>query len=292
MTSQNYSPLVVTLKGEKSVHDALLRMHQNKIKRIVLTSGDPNREIPIGIVTESDIVKLLDEDKTTRTLDEISLDEIVSKSLVTITEGQEDHSSQCAIRMKTFGINSIIVVNDNGELVGITTATDLTKSFSEDHLREYKIKDYMTKKVFTCRQSASLEFALRSLNKNKISRLVVTDNKGNPIGIITYNTFLRNSEYFKLGSKPKDRNYLIPLELSADLFVSDLMNNRVLTLDQDEDLAKAARLMIEHDVSGIPVIDENNNRELVGVVSKADIVKAFSEVKIHRQLIARDTHFS
>jgi len=81
------------------------------------------------------------------------------------------------------------------------------------------------------------------------------------------------------------------LELAADLFVSDLMNNRVLTLDQDEDLAKAAKLMIEHNVSGIPVIDENNNRELVGVVSKADIIKAFSEVKTHRQLIAKDTHF-
>ena len=291
MTSQNYSSPVITLKGENGVYDALLRMHQNNIKRIVITSSDPSREIPIGIVTESDIVKLLDEDKTTRELDKILLDEIVSKSLVTITEGQEDHMTQCAVRMKTFGINSIVVVNDNGELVGITTSTDLAKSFSEDYLGEYKIKDYMTKKVFTCRKSDSLEFALRSLNKNKISRLVVTDNKGNPIGIITYNTFLQHSEYFKLGSKPKERNYLNPVGSGADLFVSDLMNNRVLTLDQDEDLAKAARLMIEHSISGIPVINKNRNDELVGVVSKTDIIKAFSEVKIHRQLIARDTHF-
>ena len=90
MTSQNYSSPVITLKGENGVYDALLRMHQNNIKRIVITSSDPSREIPIGIVTESDIVKLLDEDKTTRELDKILLDEIVSKSLVTITEGQED----------------------------------------------------------------------------------------------------------------------------------------------------------------------------------------------------------
>lgn len=291
MPSKGYSSPVTTLKEENTVHDALIKMHQKNIKRIVITSSDTKRDIPIGIVTESDIVKLLDEDETDRALDEIPLDEVVSKSLITITEGQEDHMAQCAIRMKTFWINSVVVVNDNSELVGITTSTDLTKSFSEYYRGEYNVKDYMTKRVFTCRESDALEFALTSLNKNKISRLVVTDNKGNPTGIITYNTFLRHSEYFKLGSKPKARNYLIPNESATDLFVRDLMNNRILTVNQNEDLAKVANLMIEHHLSGIPVINENDTVKLVGIISKADIATAFSEVKTHRQLIARDTHF-
>jgi len=283
MKNQDYSSPVVTLKEEDTIHDALTKMHQNNIKRIVIISDDTRKDFPIGIVTESDIVKFLDEDKTERALDEVPIQEIVSKNLVTIAAGQPDHIIQCAFRMRTFQISSIVVVNDDGKLVGITTETDLAKSFSQKHSGMYKIKDYMTKKVFTCRDLDSLVYALRTLNKNKISRLVVTNNKGNPIGIITYNTFLRNSNYFKLVTKPKTRNYLIPNESSADLFVTDLMNKEVLTVHQEDDLTTATKLMIKHNVSGIPVIS-TDSEELVGIISKSDIVTAYSQVLIHKQL--------
>lgn len=288
MTNQEYSSPVITLKEEDTIHDAIIKMHQNNIKRIVITSDDTRKDTPIGIVTESDIVKFLDEDKTERALDKIHVEEIVSKNLVTINAGQGDHLTQCAFRMRTFQISSIVVIDDEGKLVGITTESDLTKSFSEKHAGNYKVNDYMTKKVFTCRESDSLEYALRMLNKNKISRLVVTDNKGNPIGIITYNTFLRHSECFKLGTK--SGNYLIPNESSADLFVRDLMNNEVLTVDQESDLAASSKLMINHNVSGIPVIASSSG-ELVGIISKSDIVTAFSQVLIHKKMREIDPHF-
>jgi CBS domain-containing protein len=217
------------------------------------------------------------------------LEEIMSRSPVTITVGQHDHIEQCAIRMVTFQISSIIVVDDEGKLVGITTKSDLVKNFSNLYTGVYKIKDYMNKKVITCRKSDSLPFALNMLNRNKISRLVVTDNAGKPIGVISYDTFLRNSEYFKLG-KQDTREYLLPKASAKELKVSDLIADELLTIESEDDLSKAAKLMTKYKVSGIPTVDKDGNLE--GMISSTDIVLAYNEVETHFRLIKKDPHFS
>jgi len=53
-------------------------------------------------------------------------------------------------------------------------------------------------------------------------------------------------------------------------------------LKRVEDLAKAATLMIKNKISGIPVVDGKKN--LVGVIDKSDIVRAFNYVKIDKEL--------
>jgi len=276
---------VITLEPENTIHDALFLMQKNDVKRIVIVKNN----FPMGIITERDVGEFLEKDKTVRALDKIMLDEIMSRSPVTITVGQNDHIEQCAIRMVTFQISSIVVIDDEGKLVGITTKSDLVKNFSNLYAGVYKVKNYMSKKVITCRKSDSLPYALNMLNKNKISRLVVTDNVGKSIGVISYDTFLRNSEYFKLG-KQDTRQYLLPKTSAKELKVVDLIADEILTIESEDDLAKAAKLMTQYKVSGIPAIDKDGNLE--GMISSTDIVLAYSEVETHFRLIKKDTHFS
>jgi len=276
---------VITLEPENTIHDALFLMQKNDVKRIVIVKNN----FPMGIITERDVGEFLEKDKTVRALDKIMLDEIMSRSPVTITVGQNDHIEQCAIRMVTFQISSIVVIDDEGKLVGITTKSDLVKNFSNLYAGVYKVKNYMSKKVITCRKSDSLPYALNMLNKNKISRLVVTDNVGKSIGVISYDTFLRNSEYFKLG-KQDTRQYLLPKTSAKELKVVDLIADEILTIESEDDLAKAAKLMTQYKVSGIPAIDKDGNLE--GMISSTDIVLAYSEVETHFRLIKKDTHSS
>ena len=256
-------------------------MQKNNIKRIVIVEKD----IPIGIVTERDIGNFLESDKTTRNLDEIKINEIMSHNLVTVSADQTDLLSQCAIRMDTFQISSVIIINENGKLVGITTKSDLVRNFAIHYPRMYKIKDYMSQRIMTCRQTDSLYFGLDMLNKNKISRLVVTDNDGKVTGLITYDSFLRNSNYFKNPS----RNYLLPESSGKGMIVGDIIGSELITVSSEDDLAKAANLMIEYKVSGIPVVDAD---DLKGVISATDIVKAYSEVETHKRLAKKDPHFA
>ncbi len=280
-----YTTPVIKLTQNNTIHDALLIMQKNEIKRVVIADND----VPLGIVTERDIGSFLEKDKTRRMLNEIILSQIMTKNPVTLTAGQEDHLIQCAIRMETFQVSSIIVVDDNGKLVGITTKSDLVKNFANLYTGMYNVRDYMTKKLITCRKSDSLLYVLNMLNKNKIARIVVTDSYGKPIGVVTYDLFMKHSEYFKMDKQTDTRSYLLPKDSNKEMQIGELLGNELLTVDSEEDLAKAAKLMSLYKISGIPTVDRKGNLE--GVISSTDITRAYSEVEIHSRLIKKDPHF-
>ena len=52
---------------------------------------------------------------------------------------------------------------------------------------------------------------------------------------------------------------------------SDVMSRSVVTARPETDLAEAVKLLAEHDVSALPVIDAENN--LVGILSEADLIR-------------------
>lgn len=51
---------------------------------------------------------------------------------------------------------------------------------------------------------------------------------------------------------------------------SDVMVHDVLTIGPDKDVKEAARLLIDHDISALPVVDQHG--DLVGIISEADLV--------------------
>lgn len=281
--SQQFTSPVITLGPEKSVNDALFLMQKNDIKRIVVVENN----FPRGIVTERDIGKFLESDKTAKPLDKIPLQNLMSGNLVTISSEDEDIPMQSAVRMDTFQISSVIVVDNEGKLTGIITKSDLTRNFAKLYGRLYRVEDYMSKRIITCRKSDSLYFALDMLNKNKISRLVVTDNDGKPLGVISYDTFLRNSGFFKANKSTRD--YLLPSTNAKEMKIGNLVGDELLTVGMEDDLAIAAKLMTDYKISGIPVIDSKGSLE--GVISSSDVVRAYSEIETHFRLIKKDPHF-
>ena len=281
MEEKLYSSPVFTLTENNSIHDALVLMKTNFVKRLVIVKDRK----PVGILTERDINSFIENDTTSRALDEIRLKEIMRTNVITITAGQQDHLIQCATRMSTFRIGSIVVVDEKGDVIGITTQTDINRHYAKLYPGKYKVKDYMTDKVVSCRESDALGFALDIINNNQTSRLVVTDNKGNVKGIITTNDFLKHSEYFKK-TLSKIRDYLLPRGTAEDKKVGEFIKYEVLIVEPDDDLATAADLMAKNNVSGVPVIVLKNNK-LAGIVTKADIVRAFSQVVAHANLLEK-----
>lgn len=273
---KEYSSPVITIEPESSIHDALVQMQTNFIKRVVIAAKNK----PLGIVSERDISKYLENDKTAKALDEIPIKYVMKKQPIVLPDGLDDQLSQSASRMETFKIGSVILVDDEGKLIGILTKTDITKAFSVIHGGQYRVKDYMSKRLITCRKTDSLRFALNMMNQNNISRIIVTDNEGNPVGLITTNTFLTHSDYFSTGNT-RSRDYLLPLK-SRKLNVEDLISKDLLKIVESEDLSKAASLMIKNKISGLPVV--NNEQKLVGVIDNSDIVRAFNDVRPHEKL--------
>ncbi len=274
---QKFKSPVITVDPQASIHNALVKMQLNFIKRIVIVENNK----PVGIVTERDISRFLENDKTARALDEIPISHVMRKNPITIVDGLDDHFEQCTTRMDTFKVGSIVIIDSDGDLIGIVTKTDITKAFSVIFYGRFRVRDYMSERVITCRESDTLRYALNMINTNKVSRLVVTDSQGNPTGIITTNTFLTHSSYFTSG-KTRTRDYLLPTKEETELHVGDLIKKELVTIGPEDDLATAAQLMIKNEISGIPVV--NGGKKIVGIITKFDVVRAFSDAGINEKL--------
>ena len=271
-----YSTPVITIKPESSIFDALLEMQTKFVKHLVVAV----KNIPVGIVTERDINRFLGEDKTAHAIDEIPIKHVMQKNVISVTDGTEDHFVQCAARMETFKIGSVVLVNDTGEIIGIVSRTDLTKSYASVFGGRYVVKQFMNKKIVTCRKNDSLKFVSSLMSKNQVSRVIVTDENGNPVGLISTNTLLTHSDYFTNG-KTRSRDYLLPAN-KEQMVAGDLLTDKLVTVNEEDDLAMAASKMIKNQIGGIPVINSNHN--LVGIVSKTDVVRAFSIVGQHEEI--------
>ncbi len=270
-----FSSKVITVDKDSSIFEALQKMQLNWIKRVVITEGTK----PLGIITERDINRFLKEDKTARAINEIPVKHVMEKNIVLITDDLENDFYQCASKMENLKIGSIILINKNGDLSGIVSRTDLVKAYANLFGGKYLVKEFMSTKIVTCRKSDSLKLVLNLIDQNKISRLVVIDKNGMVVGLISINLLLSNSDFFTR-SISNSRDYLIPS--NDDVTVSDLLDESLVTINENEDLAKAASLMIKYKISGIPVLD--SKEKLIGIISKTDIVKAFSLVASHEKL--------
>lgn len=52
---------------------------------------------------------------------------------------------------------------------------------------------------------------------------------------------------------------------------SDVMVHDVITVGPDDDVSRAAKLLAEHDISALPVVDEQ--RRMIGILSEADLLR-------------------
>lgn len=64
----------------------------------------------------------------------------------------------------------------------------------------------------------------------------------------------------------------------AELLAKDVMTKKVITINKDAKLAELVRLLIKNKISGVPIVNEK--KELVGIVSEADIIVKVSNLPL------------
>jgi IMP dehydrogenase len=108
--------------------------------------------------------------------------------------------------MNEYGISGIPVVNEGGKkLVGILTNRDVR--FATD--KKQPVKDLMTKSgLVTAKANVGKTEARALLHKNKIERIIITDNNGNCVGLITGKDLEKNKQ-FPNSAKDKDGRLLV-----------------------------------------------------------------------------------
>ncbi|MGQ4833346.1 MAG: CBS domain-containing protein [Candidatus Asgardarchaeia archaeon] len=124
-------------------------------------------------------------------------------------------------------------------------------------------KDIMVKEIIKINKSNRLSYAIKLMDKYRISRLIVIDEKDNIVGILTEKDIMD-----RLGAA-RTRN-LTPSRLA----VSSVMNENVYSVDPETSIMKVIELMVNKKISTIPVIV---NSKVVGLITKSNILELIKD---------------
>jgi len=108
--------------------------------------------------------------------------------------------------------------------------------------------------------------ARQIMMKERIRHLLVTEGR-RLVGILTDRDIRLNLPSPATSLSVWEVNYLL-----ARLTVEQVMTAGVIIVGPDRDARDAARLMLEHKIGALPVLD---GADLVGIITETDVLRAF-----------------
>ena len=130
-----------------------------------------------------------------------------------------------------------------------------------------KVRELMTTEVATLGRNDELTIADDIMKMKRIRHLPVVE-EGRLVGMLTqrdlYHAALSTAMNF--GEKAQK-------EFLKAVVVKEVMTEEVLTIDPGADVKEAARLLIEHKIGCLPVVE---NGKLVGIVSETDLLRVIT----------------
>ena len=136
----------------------------------------------------------------------------------------------------------------------------------QDLMRMIKVEDAMTKDVMTITPERPLEVALQIIEDTGHMGLPVVNDKGELSGIITWADI-----------------HIATLRHERHLTVGDYCVTDLITVTPKENLAQALDSLGYREISHLPVVDKTNQKKLIGIITKGDIVKAYNRQRTMRK---------
>jgi CBS domain-containing protein len=128
-----------------------------------------------------------------------------------------------------------------------------------------EVRHLMTPVVRTLHREDHLDLADELMAGQRIRHLPVVDERGRVCGVVSQRDLFRGALAKALGyGRTAER------KLHSALRVAEVMSPKVVTIGPFEPLANAARLMLEHKIGCLPVVD---GEKLLGIVTEADFLR-------------------
>lgn len=188
-----------------------------------------------------------------------------TKSNVTITGfvreaarvGPETSLAEAGVAIMNTRTNSAAVVNEDGVYQGGVLFSELFPVLISRRTIPGRVEDAMSREPVTCAPDEPI---------HRIYSLIVTSGftafpvvqKNETIGVVSRRDLLRAG------------NVRISVKNQADTTVERVMTTPIISVTPDDTIAAASRLMVEHDVSMLPVVDEK--KRLAGVIDRHDVL--------------------
>ncbi|HBY94814.1 MAG: CBS domain-containing protein [Ardenticatenaceae bacterium] len=126
------------------------------------------------------------------------------------------------------------------------------------------VQDWMTPNPITMSPETSLHEASNLMKQHNIRRLPVVA-KGRLVGIVTWGDVREASPSDATSLSIWELHYLL-----VKLRIDDIMSKEVLTVRPEQTIQEAARVMLQHKISGLPVVEDG---QVVGIITESDIFR-------------------
>ncbi|KLK88115.1 histidine kinase [Methanoculleus sediminis] len=153
--------------------------------------------------------------------------------------------------------NSAAVVNEDGVYQGGVLFSELFPVLISRRTIPGRVEDAMSREPVTCTPDEPIHRIYSLIIASGFTAFPVVQKK-ETIGIVSRRDLLRAG------------NVRISVKNQADTTVERVMTTPVISVTPDDTIAAASRLMVEHDVSMLPVIGEK--KRLVGVIDRHDVL--------------------
>ena len=135
-------------------------------------------------------------------------------------------------------------------------------------MKSLNVGESMTRTVETVPEDMSLKELIRYTMGSKHSSFPVVDKNGLLTGILTF----------------QDIKEIIYEECLDGIIVKDLAITKVITVTDQDNLDMALKKIGFKNIEQLPVVDKNNPRKIIGILSRRDIFAAYNKALIDRSL--------
>lgn len=122
------------------------------------------------------------------------------------------------------------------------------------------VRERMSAPAVTVSRDTDYQQALQLMQEKRLRRLPVVDRERRLVGIVAERDLLLAATRY-----PR-----------AGVDVGEFMATDIVSATPDMDIGAAARLMLEHRVGGLPVLEGG---ALVGIITESDIFRRFVELQ-------------
>jgi len=134
-----------------------------------------------------------------------------------------------------------------------------------------RVRDYMTKRVFTLRADKKLFAAQEIMNWARIRHVPVVDKDSRLIGMVSHRDLLHASLSAVADPVPEvERKQFL-----STVSIEKVMRTEVQTIGPDVPVQEAAKLMRTKKIGCLPVIMEG---KLIGIISEHDLLRIVEEL--------------
>jgi CBS domain-containing protein len=176
--------------------------------------------------------------------------------------------------MHELNYRAVPVISDENEdqLVGVSYDHDILRYLYDQKFgKEIKINSLQLRPPVTLRPEDTLAKAITTMRKHGIGRLLITDEKGKLVGIVTRSTVF-NLIVSLEKEKPREGEYVTEKFSVFKYPVKEIMEYPVYTIEPNKTIYHALRLMLQYNIRAITVAQDNKP---LGVITSRDIIRLF-----------------